>query len=65
MNKGLQLFWGIATIVGVIVIALWFLGRLQRLLFWLRFQLVPGLTLLAIVVGIIYLGWVIFFKEER
>lgn len=65
MNKAVQLFWGIATIVGAVVIILWLLGRLERFISWLRFQLGPGLALLAILVGIIYLAWVIFFKEDR
>ncbi|MFN3361124.1 MAG: hypothetical protein ACK421_06860 [Pseudanabaenaceae cyanobacterium] len=65
MNKSVQLLWGIATIVGAVVIILWLLGGVRRFLFWLRFQLGPGLALLAIVAAIIYLGWVIFFKEDR
>ncbi len=66
MNKNAQLFWGLATIVGTIVILFWFFGFLRRILFfWLRFRLIPSLILTAIVIGIIYLGWVIFFGQEK
>ncbi|PLS69066.1 MAG: hypothetical protein CV045_04335 [Cyanobacteria bacterium M5B4] len=65
MNKNTQLFWGLATIVGAVVILLWTLGLLRRLLFWFRYKLIPGLILLAIVLGILYLGWVIFFGKDE
>ncbi len=65
MKKNTQLIWGLATIVGVVVFILWFFRLFRRLLFWLRYQLIPGLILLAIVLGIIYLAWAIFFKKDE
>lgn len=65
MKKNAQLIWGLTSIVGAVVIALWSFRFLRRLLFWLRYQLIPGLILMVIFIGIVYLGWVIFFKKEE
>jgi ABC-type cobalamin transport system permease subunit len=65
MKKNAQLIWGLASIVGAVVIVLWVFRFFRRFLFWLRYQLVPGMFLILVLIGIVYLAWVIFFKKEE